>query len=115
MVEQAMTGVERIRAERSRQLTEERFDALHDERWDNGELAAAAACYAVKGVRLPGMGSQEIAVWRGGEDAWPWTPGWDKREKHGRLRRLEIAGALIAAEIDRLVRSKTRQEEQDDD
>jgi hypothetical protein len=27
---------------------------------------------------------------------------WDKREKHSRIRRLEIAGALIAAEIDRL-------------
>jgi hypothetical protein len=38
-----------------------------------------------------------------GGDAWPWSRNWDKRDKHSRTRRLEIAGALIAAEIDRLV------------
>jgi hypothetical protein len=35
-------------------------------------------------------------------DAWPWDDECDKRWKHGRLRQLVIAGALIAAEIDRL-------------
>jgi hypothetical protein len=32
-----------------------------------------------------------------------WAPEYDKRGKHDRLRRLEIAGALIAAEIDRII------------
>lgn len=36
---------------------------------------------------------------------WPWPTEWDKRGKHSRHRQLEIAGALIAAEIDRLRRA----------
>lgn len=39
-------------------------------------------------------------------DPWPWDVAWDKRYKHDRLKQLAIAGALIAAEIDRLERSK---------
>ena len=41
-------------------------------------------------------------------DPWPakWSAAWDKRSKHNRLRRLTIAGALIAAEIDRLGRKE---------
>ena len=35
-------------------------------------------------------------------DGWPWSKEWDKRKKHDKLRSLVIAGALIAAEIDRL-------------
>ena len=32
--------------------------------------------------------------------------GWDKRKKHSRVRQLVIAGALIAAEIDRVRRAE---------
>lgn len=39
----------------------------------------------------------------GGVDAWPWDKQDYPRKKHGRLRRLAIAGALIAAEMDRLI------------
>ena len=87
-----MTGVERIAAERNRQMVEEGWDAEHDEGHAEGSLSVAAACYAVAGVR----GARS--------PAWPWDPKWDKRAKHNRIRRLEIAGALIAAEIDRLLR-----------
>ena len=37
---------------------------------------------------------------------WPWDKSYNKRHKHNRIRQLEIAGALIAAEIDRLLRLK---------
>lgn len=35
-------------------------------------------------------------------DPWPWPMSFDNRQQHDQLRRLVIAGALIAAEIDRI-------------
>ncbi|HCT33652.1 MAG TPA: hypothetical protein DF966_10890, partial [Sulfitobacter sp.] len=44
------------------------------------------------------------------EDPWPseWDDEWDKRDQLDRRRKLVIAGALIAAEIDRLDRASKR-------
>lgn len=94
-----MTGVELIAAERQRQIEQEGWTASHDEQHKTGQLALVAALYATP-VPLFSVknGDQELFWW----DPWPWSRQWDKRRKHGRLRRLEIAGALIAAEIDRL-------------
>jgi len=102
------TGIDIIAAERKRQIEVECWDAKHDRQHDEGELAIVAACYAVTGHR-------NIKVLRFGVgirdshlpailDAWPysWDADCDKRNKHPKLRRLAIAGALIAAEIDRL-------------
>jgi hypothetical protein len=60
-------------------------------------MAITAACYAANGT------DAEVTVH--GEDAFPWGSCDDKRAKHSRLRQLAIAGALIAAEIDRLSRA----------
>ena len=57
----------------------------------------AAACYAAPAQIFVEM-SEYV-------DAWPWEPQFDKRGKHSRIRCLTIAGALIAAEIDRLKRA----------
>jgi len=46
----------------------------------------------------------EVEVTRYGDGLTTQVPAWDKRKKHNKLRRLVIAGALIAAEIDRLQR-----------
>lgn len=96
------TGVELIAHERERQQYEEGWGAEHDEQHDNHELPIVAACYAVAGL-------EKVAVVRtlrsdAVVDAWPprWAKRWDKRNTHPRLKALAIAGALIAAEIDRL-------------
>lgn len=92
-------GVELIAAERQRQIEVEGYDAKHDEDWVEGELAIAAACYAV-------AGTEHIRVIEdngvGHFDAWPFGGQYDKRQAHDEIRCLIIAGALIAAEIDRL-------------
>src|ERR1035437_10469018 len=41
------TGLELIADERARQITEEGFTTEHDKQHDNGQLAAAAASYAL--------------------------------------------------------------------
>jgi hypothetical protein len=84
------TGVEMIAREREEQLAVRGFDAAHDDKHVEGELAQAAAFYAHPkgGVIFPET----------------WDPKWNKRDKHRRIRQLAIAGALCAAEIDRLRR-----------
>lgn len=86
-----MKGIDLISQERQRQIEQEGLTLEHDQQHENGELAIAAACYATK--------------WTEVEDLieWPWAKEYDKREKHGIVRRLSIAGALIAAELDRIL------------
>lgn len=108
------TGIELIADERQRQIEVEGWTPEHDAKHTGNQIAMAAACYASPvplraQIEVPcgcrsGM-CQHIAfgkhMWVG---AWPWSAQWDKRAKHDRLRQLAIAGALIAAEIDRLQR-----------
>ena len=89
-----MTGAQMIVKERDRQITEEDYDAAHDRCHTDNELALAAACYAVNGI-------DGVQVQEWGEDAFPFVEEYDRRRHHGRLRSLVIAGALLAAEIDR--------------
>jgi hypothetical protein len=78
-----MTGAELIAAERQRQIEVEGWTPEHDAAHDGGELAIAAACYAVEGTYADvvvetgqfGTGNWEQS------DAWPWC-GWDKRKQH---------------------------------
>jgi DNA polymerase III epsilon subunit-like protein len=88
-------GFSLIIDERLRQVTAEGWTPEHDAQHTGGELAWAAACYAAPQAILRKVG-HVIG------DAWPWHKRFDKRGKHDRLRRLVIAGALIAAEIDRM-------------
>jgi hypothetical protein len=95
------TGIERIAAERKRQIEEEGFTVKHDDQYKDGELVMVAACYTlpekVKKVRLGlSMTIQQIL--------WPWHEVYWKPTPENRIRELEKAGALIAAEIDRLLR-----------
>jgi hypothetical protein len=116
------TGAELIATERRRQIEEEEWDGEHDDQHADGELAAAAVCYAARARTCEVTGNLE-----GGSlmlaDPWPWDAEWDKRSKvrgtrrdmspngklipgrvKARIRDLVKAGALIAAEIDRLQR-----------
>lgn len=99
-------GVELIAQERFRQKEEEGFDAEHDAKHDDGCLAIVAACYATDETRALVLIDHPGPLGRGAPeylDAWPWDIKWDKRGKHDSIKKLTIAGALIAAEIDRLI------------
>ena len=99
-----LTGADRIIQERIRQINKEEWSAGHDDEYEEDELSWAAVCYAAP--------SQVFRYYENElDDPWPWVANWDKRDKHDRIRQLEIAGALIAAEIDRLLRKKTEQQE----
>jgi len=98
-------GVSIIAAERQRQVDVEGYQIAHDDEREDGELAIAAACYAASSANAQlfvdhsGEGGQEGMV-----DPWPLEKELDKRLKHNRIKKLAIAGALIAAELDRLLR-----------
>ncbi|XXJ19968.1 hypothetical protein ACR42D_10565 [Desulfovibrio caledoniensis] len=108
-------GVERIADERQRQIDGEGWTPEHDAEHTDQSLAMAAACYATPRrlylVETSGHIPGELSVSMKAKDPWPWkvkfpdgseSNAWDKRGQHSRIRQLEIAGALIAAEIDRL-------------
>jgi len=119
-----MSGIERIAAERQRQIDEEGYTAEHDATHEFGELAMAGALLAAPRPLFMVRQSRESETGHAmmeTVDPWPWKtrgdrgggrddtqnwnvtlPAFDLRH-HPRLRRLEMAGALIAAEIDRLL------------
>jgi hypothetical protein len=106
------TGIELIAAERQRQIDVERYRAYNDDKQTSGELAIAAACYAVHDINDHGAHFEVLRLYGHGdpregecEDAWPWGADFDKREEHSPLRKRIIAGALMAAEIDRMLRA----------
>jgi hypothetical protein len=92
-------GHELITKERLQQM-QRGFDAVHDDRETDGKLAIAAGLYVLDDTYYS-MEASELP--------WPWKAGAypDKRGKLDRVRQLTIAGALIAAEIDRLIRKAT--------
>lgn len=98
-----LSGVELIAGERKRQIEKEGWSEQHDDSHCNGELADAAAYHAAT--------APAYRHWRGQqfESIWPegWDSKWDHRKKSDRVRQLAIAGALIAAEIDRLQRCES--------
>lgn len=127
MDETTSLGAELISRERARQVHGEGWSAEHDDKHAHGELALAAVAYAAP-VRMYAM--RETACGIAFVDPWPdqWDPRWDKRFRYGERRenpgnhppeprtythdeRVDLlvkAGALIAAEIDRLERAKSR-------
>lgn len=104
-----MSGVDRIAAERARQLACEGWTPEHDDEHDEDQLAIAAACYALPSHERMELEDLCDAEHRRIPEQWPWDskswkPGLGTID--GRIRDLEKAGALIAAEIDRLLRIK---------
>jgi hypothetical protein len=99
-----MTGIERIAAERKRQIDEEGWTAEHDDKLVLKDLALAAVCYAVPDSYRELLGDKKIWIW-------PWAKKWWKPTPGNRIRELEKAGALIAAEIDRLQRLEGKNNE----
>lgn len=110
MTSQAETdGVRLILLERVRQVTKEGWAAEHDDLAVREQLARAAVCYADPNPRMIGLcvptGSGGLGH-RYVPEAWPFDPrSW--KPSDNRIRNLVRAGALIAAEIDRLQRAET--------
>ena len=97
-----MSGIERIAAERQRQIEQEGWTPKHDDEHNDESLASAAAAYAIAGVYRSAYGEDTSEP----PSDWPWDDSWWKPLPDNRIRELEKAGALIAAEIDRLERLK---------
>jgi hypothetical protein len=99
------TGIEMIAAERQRQIDVEGYTTEHDAEHDyEGALALAGATYALPD-RFRGRDPLD-------RDAlprtWPWPSRFWKPTPDDRVRELVKAGALIAAEIDRIQTEATR-------
>jgi hypothetical protein len=97
-----MTGIERISAERERQVSVEGWTAEHDDEHRFGDLTQAAVSYAGNAVCQIQHSDYPRPL------SWPWDLRWWKPSPDP-IRNLVKAGALIAAEIDRLQRKKDRE------
>lgn len=91
------SGVHMIAVERHRQVEVEGYHPGHDAEHEADALALAGACYATpEDLRefVDGDPRREPTLW-------PFEGGW-KPSTHDRARELTKAGALIAAELDRI-------------
>jgi hypothetical protein len=94
-----MNGAELISLERARQRYTEGYSLTHDDGHIFGELAVQAAALAVHHT--------DAVVTLDGEQSDLWKLLCEERDA-GVIRNLVKAGALIAAEIDRLQRAEQR-------
>ena len=106
-----LSGIFAIQEERMRQQIVEGFDPEHDGQHIGGEIAEAAACYAQCAATQEywknrmGYGGKIATMY---SVQWPWDSKWWKPNEDP-LVNLVKAGALIAAEIDRIKRKKQRE------
>lgn len=118
--EKELSGAELIAQERARQISSEGYSSEHDDQHTEGELAQVASAYVVpwftrifndKGVSF---GINRLFLWPK-YDGWNFKPhnGQDglailtkEQRDNGRIHDLVKSGALIAAEIDRLLRAR---------
>jgi len=92
------TAIELIAEERARQIEQEAWSIEHDDGHKQQELARAGACYVIDYCKPTHLGF-----------AWPWDVRYWKPTPKDPIRQLVKAGALIAAEIDRLQRIEARE------
>ena len=84
-----------VAAERRRQIEAEGWTPAHDDEHAAGEMAEAAACYALGAMFISGAD----------DFIWPWELQWWKPKD--RRSNLVRAAALLLAEIERLDRQQT--------
>lgn len=92
------TGIGLIELERIRQITQKGFSVQHDSHWEAGQMAKAAICYA--------MNQRDRIKFDAIDEIWPWSP--DMFEPENRKWDLIRAGALIAAELDRILAEEAK-------
>jgi hypothetical protein len=95
-----MSGAELIAKERQRQVEKEGWTQAHDAEHDRGEILSAGIAYATMARDQAHHGKHaDSDLVR--DMNWPWHSAWWKPDPDP-IRNLVKAGALIAAEIDRL-------------
>jgi hypothetical protein len=92
------TGIERIAAERKRQIEEEGFTAEYEDQWQMGELIKSAVWHLYPGEKKNKL--EQICR--------HWAAKGLESSPDNRIREMEKAGARIAAEIDRLLRLEVK-------
>lgn len=102
---QPKNGAELIAAERERQITEEGWTPEHDDEHTDSELIGAAISYALESYSIGLLDDDDDDDHGFMPASWPWDAEWWKPSSDA-IRNLVKAGALIAAEIDRLQRLK---------
>ncbi|WP_368772764.1 peptide chain release factor-like protein [Pseudomonas aeruginosa] len=95
-----------VQAERLRQIEAEGWTPEHDDEHSHGQMARAAACYALAGSSAPNDGAAALLV----SLAWPWDEQWWKPSTA--RRDLVKACSLALAEIERLDRAGISQSPQ---
>lgn len=102
MMDTKLEAQRRVIAERERQITIEGWTPEHDDTHCDGEMAIAAAVYALmeSGLNDDQFDFEELA------DLWPWDYCWLKTGDP--IRNLEKAGALILAELERRLRKSVQ-------
>ncbi len=98
-----LSGAEQIAAERAAHTTREGWTTKHDDAHVNVEMGRASHRYLTHAINQAGW---RTGHW--GELMWPWASKWWKPSPDP-IRNLVKAGALIAAEIDRLQRLATKE------
>lgn len=86
-----------ITEERTKQIRVWGWDAAHDDRYTEGELADAASL----------MAAPSKLTYKSAPPFWPGdNSDWAKHLARPRMRQLAVAGSLIVAEMERLMRAK---------
>lgn len=97
-------GLANIAQERARQVNVEGFTLEHDDEWTENQLALAAISY----LWPTGWQPPDVLAGEGVPSTWPFeATEWKPKD---RLHNLVIAGALVAAEIDRQLRIEANPE-----
>lgn len=119
IVENASAAERDVISERRRQKSEEGWSIEHDDHHIDGELALAAASYAIVSTgqpevyasvsRVPRAAGFKAGWINGAKLFWPWSEKWWRPKS--RREDLVRAGALILAEIERLDRIDERRKQ----
>ncbi len=97
------TGAYLIAEERERQIEALGYTPERDQHYGTGQLARAASCYALPEAFRSRPDHKRLK--KNGQyvpNEWPFAPEYWKPSPDNRIRELQKAGALIAADIDRL-------------
>lgn len=97
------SAIKLIDQERDRQFKQEKFDSSHDDQHTDGSLAVAGASYALAEYFRQEYKNYPLVYWPHN-----WDNNLFKPSPDNRIKELTKAGALIAAEIDRLLRIEQR-------
>ena len=96
------TGARLIAIERTRQIRIKNWTPEYDARHAKGQLGFAGLGYLLAALNKTGKPASEVPV---PPPFWPWTVK-DFKPAPEPVRNLVKAGALIAAEIDRILRER---------